>query len=243
VNRRRVVLLATATLVLVAACDTSAPTVAPSPTPGVFVDRPAVQIDGTWTAQNGTWTFTGSVDPLGAPTDVVLDVGPGPQTLRQFDTHLPVAQQVVDAKPLTITTDQIPNIPEICVRFTATNSAGSSSSSPLCFPHDLPTFLPPGAPVVRIDGVTPAANGQWTVSAYVDSKRAATDAVLDIGTGPASSPTYTAHVSLATAFLDAATLQVVVTAPNANEVCIRVTATNSVGTTSSAPTCLSPAPS
>ena len=226
---------------LVAACDSSAPTAPPSATPGVFADRPAVGIGNTWTAQNGKWTFTGSIDPLGAPTDVVLDVGPGPQTLRQFDSHLAVAQQVVDAQELTITTDQIPDIPEICVRFTATNRVGSSSTSPLCFPHDIPTLPPPGAPVVRIDGVTPAANGQWTVSAYVDSKRAATDAILDIGTGPASSPTYSAHVSLVKAFLDAATLQLSVAVPNANEVCVRVTATNSVGTTSSAPTCFSPA--
>lgn len=228
-------------LLLLAACDASAPTPSPLSTPGVFADRPAVGISNSWTAQDGKWTFTGSVDPLGAPTDVVLEVGPGPETLRQFDTHLDVVQQVAIAQELTITTDQIPNVPEICVRFTATNSVGSSSSSPLCFPHDVPTIPPPGAPVVRIDGVTPTANGQWTVSAYLDSKRAATDAVLDIGTGPASSPTYTAHVSLATAFLDAATLQVSVAVPSGDQVCIRVTATNSVGTTSSAPTCFSPA--
>ena len=240
-RRPVIVALLAAAVVVLAGCDTSAPTGAPSPTPGAFADRPGVTIDGTWTAQNGRWTFTGSVDPLGAPTDVVLDVGPGPQTLRQFDSHLPVVRQVADAQVLAITTDQIPNIPERCVRFTATNQVGSSSTPPLCFPHDIPTLPPPGAPVVRIDNVTPAANGQWTVSAYVDSKRAATDAVLDIGTGPATSPTYTAHVSLVKAFLDAATLQVSVDVPSAGQVCIRVTATNSVGTTSSAPTCFSPA--
>ena len=240
-RRPVIVALLAAAVVVLGGCDTSAPTGAPSPTPGVFADRPGVTIDGTWTAQNGRWTFTGSVDPLGAPTDVVLDVGPGPQTLRQFDTHLPVVRQVVDAQALTITTDQIPDIPEICVRFTATNRVGSSVTPPLCFPHVVPTIPPPGAPVVRIDNVAPAANGQWTISAYVDSKRAATDAVLDIGTGPASSPSYTAHVSLAKAFLDAATLQIAVSVPNADEVCVRVTATNSVGTTSSAPTCFSPA--
>ncbi|MBI3750658.1 MAG: hypothetical protein HY263_03230 [Chloroflexi bacterium] len=239
-NRSGVV-LALGALVLLAACDSSAPTAAPSATPGLFADRPAVGISSTWTAQNGHWTFTGSVDPQGAPTDVILDVGPGPQTLRQFDTHLPVAQQVVDAQSLSITTDQIPDNPEICVRFAATNSAGTSFTQPLCFPHDLPTFSPPGAPLVRIDSVAPAANGQWTVLAYIDPKGATTDVVLDVGTGPATAPTYTAHVSMTKAMTEAASLQVSTEVPNAEQVCVRVTATNSNGTTSSAPTCFSPA--
>lgn len=231
-----------AVTIALAACDAVAPSVGPSPSPtsDVFADRPAVQMDTTWTAAKGQWTFTGSVDPQGAATDVVFEIGPGPETLRQFDTQLPVVQQLTAAGPLTITTGQIPNIPLICVRFTATNEVGTSFSTPLCFLHDLPTIPPPGAPTVRIDQVAPAANGQWTVSAYIDPKGAATDAVLDVGTGPASAPTFTSHISMTKGMTEAATLQVTTAVPQSAEVCIRVIATNSIGTTSSAPSCFSP---
>jgi hypothetical protein len=229
---------------LLAVVGCSGPTASPSasPTAAPFADRPAVSIDGTWTAQNGQWTFTGTVDPQGNATDVVLEVGPGPQTLREFDAQVPVSQGVLDAGPVTITTSQIPDIPEICVRFSATNAVGTSVSQPLCVPHDIPTLAPPGSPTIRVDSVAPATNGQWSISAYVDPMHAATDAVLDIGTGPASSPSYTKHVPLATGMSDPASLQVAFDLPaGAAEVCVRVTATNSVGTTSSDPTCFSPA--
>lgn len=120
-----------------AGCEVPTPTVAPT----AFALRPSVQIDQTWRADNGEWTFTGRVDPQGDPTDVVLEIGPGPATARQFDRQVPVAQDVTEAGPLTITTRDIPDIDEICVRFTATNSAGTSSSTPLCVPHDLPSFV------------------------------------------------------------------------------------------------------
>ncbi|HEX4897130.1 MAG TPA: hypothetical protein VFV53_02075 [Candidatus Limnocylindrales bacterium] len=120
-----------------AGCDATPPTASPT----AFALRPAVQIDGTWQASNGQWTFTGRVDPQGDPTDVVLDVGPGPATTRQFNQQIPVAQDLTEAGPLTITTRDMPDIDEICVRFTATNSAGTSSSTPLCVPHDLPSFV------------------------------------------------------------------------------------------------------
>ena len=71
-NRRRVAALAVGAALLVAACDQAVVPASPSATPGVFADRPAIGISGTWTAQNGQWTFTGSVDPNGAPTNVVL---------------------------------------------------------------------------------------------------------------------------------------------------------------------------
>jgi hypothetical protein len=224
----------------VAACDATTPTssIRPSGTPSLFADRPAVQIDGTWTALNGRWTFTGSVDPEGSPTDVVLDVGPGPSRLRQFESHVPVAQALLAAGPLTITTQAIPDIPVICVRFTATNQAGASFTTPLCFPHDLPTPGPPGAPVVRIDGPPSQANGEWSFTAYVDPKNAPTDVILEIGTGPT---TFTKQVSVAKGSLVAATLQVATAdIPASGEACVRFTATNSVGTTSSAPLCFSP---
>jgi hypothetical protein len=71
----------------------------------------------------------------------VLEVGPGPATVRQFDQQIPVVEDIVEPGPLTIRTSAIPDIDEICVRFTATNSAGTSSSTPLCFPHDLPSLV------------------------------------------------------------------------------------------------------
>jgi hypothetical protein len=113
----------------------------PSVAPTESAPRPAVQIDETWTATNGEWTFTGFVDPAGDPTDVMLEVGPGPSTARRFDQQIPVAQDLTEAGPLTTTTRDIPDIDEICVRFTATNGAGTSLTSPLCFPHDLPSFV------------------------------------------------------------------------------------------------------
>jgi hypothetical protein len=118
----------------VAPTPSATPTVPPAP-------KPSVQIDPTWQADGGEWTFTGRVDPQGDPTDVVLEIGPGPATARQFNPQIPVAQDVMEAGPLTISTRDIPDIDEICVRFTATNSAGTSSTSPLCVPHDLPSFV------------------------------------------------------------------------------------------------------
>jgi hypothetical protein len=118
----------------IAPTPSATPTVPPPP-------KPSVQIDPTWQAEGGEWTFTGRVDPQGDPTDVVLEIGPGPFTARQFDRQVPVAQDLTAAGPLTITTRDFPDIDEICVRFTATNSAGTSSTSPLCVPHDLPSFV------------------------------------------------------------------------------------------------------
>jgi hypothetical protein len=122
-----------------AACE-AAPTPGPSPT-SAFAAKPAIHIDDSWKAANGEWTFTGYVDPGGESTDVILEIGPGPATLRQFDRQLPVVEDLLEAGPLTISTRDIPDIDVICVRFTATNGAGASSSSPLCFPHDLPSFI------------------------------------------------------------------------------------------------------
>jgi hypothetical protein len=158
-----------------AGCDATPPTAAPT----AFSLRPAVQIDGTWQADNGQWTFTGRVDPQGDPTDVVLDVGPGPATVRQFNQQVPVAQDVTRAGPLTITTGEIPDIDEICVRFTATNSAGTSSSTPLCVPHDLPSFvIDVDPPVVTFSA---PATGDTTVLEATTFTVEWTEA--DVGTG------------------------------------------------------------
>ena len=99
-------------------------------------------MDSSFFRSNGEWMFTGRVDPQGAATDVILEIGPGPSNARVFTRQIPVAHVAFDPTPLTITTGDLPDIPEICVRFTATNIAGSSSSTPLCFPYELPTAPP-----------------------------------------------------------------------------------------------------
>jgi len=174
-----VVTLATVAL---AGCD-AAPTPSPSPSPtSAFAAKPAIHIDDSWKSLDGEWTFTGYVDPEFESTDVILEIGPGPATLRQFDRQVPVAQDLLEAGPLTITTQDIPDIDVICVRFTATNSAGTSSSSPLCFPHDLPSFA--------VDSVPPTttfsapAFGSLTVITVLTFTVAWTEA--DEGSGVAS---------------------------------------------------------
>lgn len=220
-------------LVSIVGCGGPPPSSA-APTPSA--DRASIQIDKTWTAANGQWTFTGLVDPFGDATDVVLEIGPG--TARQFDTKLPVAQGLTAAGPLTITTREIPDIDQICVRFTATNSAGSTSSTPLCFPHDIPSFAP-GAPTVQIDERWTAADGEWTFKAYVDPKGEPTDVILEIGPGPATAPRFDTRIPAARAMTEAATLAITTKkVPDSDEVCVRFTATNSVGTSSSTPLCV-----
>src|SRR5258706_8129644 len=126
--------------------------------------KPAIRIDPTWKASNGQWTFTGTVDPLGESTDVVLEIGPGPSTARVFSQQIPVAQGLTLPGPLTVATTQIPDIPEICVRFSATNTSGTSVTSPLCFPHDLPSFVPEAGPPVTTFGA-PAVGTSTVVNA------------------------------------------------------------------------------
>jgi hypothetical protein len=219
---------------LLAACDTSAP----SPSPAAFADRPGIQLDTTWTALNGQWTFTGNVDPNGAPTGVVLEIGPGPVTARVFDAQVTVADHVSAQMPLAITTTKIPNIPQICVRFTASNSVGTSWSTPLCFPHDLPTEPPPGPPTVTIEPTFTTADGKWTFTADVDPHHGPTDLVLETGTGAASAPSFTKTIPIESGIADVARVQFATSElPASGEVCVRFTATNSLGKASSDPLC------
>jgi hypothetical protein len=222
-------------LVAVQGCDNGPPPSTASPI--TLAVRPAVQIDQDWKAVDDLWTFTGNVDPQGEATDVILEIGPGPATARRFDTRVPVQQDLTAAGSLRIDTREIPDIDEICVRFTATNSGGTTSSSPLCFPHDLPSFAPT-APIVEIDERWTAANGEWTFKGRIDPKGVATDVVLEIGSGPASSGKFETKVPAAQDLTDAATLTITTREiPDVDEVCVRFTATNSVGTSSSTPLC------
>jgi hypothetical protein len=162
--------------VALGACDAATASPTPEPVP------PGIAIDQQWQAIDGQWTFTGHVDPLGSPTDVVFEIGPGPSTARQFDTKLTVARALTDAGPLTITTAEIPDIDEICVRFSATNIAGTSSSSPLCFPHDLPSFVVDADPPATT--FTAPAYGSTTVIS--ESRYTVAWTASDTGSGIAS---------------------------------------------------------
>ncbi len=225
-----------AALALVGCDDTPKPSA--SPTEAAAALRPGIQIDPSWTALDGRWTFTGQVDPRGDPTDVVLEVGPGPSNLRKFDAKLTVARGATTKGPLTITTSEIPNIPEICVRFSATNSAGSSSSTPVCFPHDPPSLPPPAAPTVRIDPTWFITNGQWTFTANVDPHVDPTSVVLELGRGPATAPVYLSKVIGPVDLTVPATLSMSTgSIPNASVVCVRFTVKNSLGSASSAAVC------
>ncbi len=224
-------------LFAVVGCGSSTPSVnTPAPI------QPAVEIDKTWTAANGEWTFTGRVDPEGDPTDVVLEVGPGPSTARRFDAQLPVAEGLTEAGPVTITTREIPDVDEICVRFTATNSAGRSSSTPLCVPHDLPSVLPPAAPTIKIDQTFNVADGQWTFTGRVDPGRQPTDVILEIDPGPTNPAQFSRQLAVATGLADPATVAVTTSdVPLEGEVCVLFIATNSLGSAASRPLCFQPA--
>ena len=203
--------------------------------------RPAIELAREWTALNGDWTFTGHVDPHDDPTDVVLQIGPGPATARVFDSQVGVKDGVTTPTPLTVTTRAIPDIKEICVRFSATNSAGTAFTSPLCFPHDLPTIAPPGTPTVEIDATWAKGDSGWSFTGRFDPNGSPTDVVLDIGRGPAADPTFTDHVPVQAALVEQATLTFSTTKiPDAPEVCVRFTATNALGTVSSKPLCFDP---
>ena len=221
---------------MLAACGTPPPSVAPTPT----ALRPAIRIDPTWTALDGEWTFTGQVDPFGEPTDVVLEIGPAPASARVFDQELPVAQDLTDAGPLTIATRELPDADEVCVRFSAANSAGTTSSTPLCFPRAVPSVVP-AAPAVEIDEAWTEEDGEWSFTGRIDPEGEPTDVVLEIGPGPAADPTWTSEVAAAQDLLEPAALTVATRdIPDSAEACVRFTATNDIGTMSSESLCFRP---
>src|SRR5687768_18589835 len=88
---------------------------APPPSPAASLGRPVVQIDDEWSEADGRWTFTGRLDPQGGATDVVFEIGPGPSTARRFDTQLTVGEGVASERSLTVPTEEIPAIAEVCV--------------------------------------------------------------------------------------------------------------------------------
>lgn len=140
IRPRSLALVAVAAATILGGCG--GPTSTPTPQAAV----PVVEIDPAWGSIDGEWTFTGRVDPRGAETDVVLEAGPGTSTGRRFDRQFAVAYGVVAPGPLTVVTRDLADILQVCVRFTATNSAGTSWSAPLCFAHDLPSTIADDVP-------------------------------------------------------------------------------------------------
>jgi hypothetical protein len=108
---------------------------ATSPSPKASLDSiPAISIDQSWTSTDNVFTFTGSVDPQSLPTLVVLEIGVGPQGSGVFGQSVPVSDRVISPGPVSVQV-KVPTASEVCVRFTATNEAGTSSSRPLCIPN------------------------------------------------------------------------------------------------------------
>lgn len=138
VLRRLVVLGVLA--VLLSACEFSTQRPVPPPTgpPPVGAAAPAISIDQRWTTVDGTWTFTGRLDPGGAPTDVILEIGHDIANQRSFEREEPVAQDVMDVGQISVDVEVPSGRPNVCVRFTATNEVGSGSSQPFCVSTTLP---------------------------------------------------------------------------------------------------------
>jgi hypothetical protein len=137
-----------AALVIAAAtgsCD--AVTVPPSATP-FTPTAPLMRYPsgGGYSFDGATWTFHGSVNPNGSSTDVVLEVGSGTTEAPTFDRELPVAEGLILPDAFEFQTSNL--IAPFCVRFTATNEVGVTSTPALCptaphlsFPPD-PTVAP-----------------------------------------------------------------------------------------------------
>jgi hypothetical protein len=234
--RSALVVAVVAVVALLAACREQA--VAPTPRATRPPIAPIVQMDQSWTAIGGHWTFTGYLDPEGYPSDVALDYGQGSVSSMQVLGQVPVAQAVSTAGPITVTTSQIPKVDQVCVRFAATSQIGSSTSQPLCFPYTPPTAQPPVPPSVEIQTDVTFANGAWTFAVSVDPGNALTSVALQIGHGPASKPVYTSTIEVAKGVSDTSTIQFTTKdLPEVSTVCVRFVATNSAGKASSDPLC------
>ena len=121
-------LLATV-VVAVAGCDVV--TVSPSPsesTPSAPFIR--FRTDSTAQFDGERWTFLATLGPNGSPTDLVLEVGSSTLEAPAFDRTIPVEAVVIAPRSM----DFRVVLPEgsFCVRFTATNAVGTSSTALHC---------------------------------------------------------------------------------------------------------------
>jgi hypothetical protein len=128
---------------IAAACEFAPAPPEPQPEPlattgAATAGPPAISIDETWTVSDRTWTFTGGLDPRGAATNVILEIGHDIANPRAFERDVPVAQDELDAGAISVAIEVPTGRPHVCVRFTATNAAGSGSSRPLCVSTSLP---------------------------------------------------------------------------------------------------------
>lgn len=130
----------------IAGCSEPVPET-PTPSPPT---APTIVV-GNFTGIDGRWTFNASVHPRGSPTDVVLEYYLGPEGSRDFDQRVDVETGLLDSGTMTaqlvLADDAV-----FCVRFTATNEVGSTSSEPRCLGE-----RPPGVIVVPVPPSDPAS--------------------------------------------------------------------------------------
>lgn len=111
----------------IAGCGEPSPE-SPTPSPAT---APTIVV-GNFTGMDGRWTFNASVHPRGGPTDVVLEYYLGPEGSGDFDQRIEVETGLLDSSTVTaqlvLADDAV-----FCVRFTATNEVGATSSEPRCF--------------------------------------------------------------------------------------------------------------
>jgi hypothetical protein len=129
VNAARAWLLLPLLALAIAACgEPVEPSATPTPEP---LAAPTIVV-GSFTGINGRWTFNASVHPRGSPTDIVLEYHLGPEGSGEFDQHVDVKTGLVASGTVTaqlvLADDAV-----FCVRFTATNEVGTTSSEPRCF--------------------------------------------------------------------------------------------------------------
>jgi hypothetical protein len=110
---------------LVFGCTSPAPSRTDTPP-----TAPTIQM-GDWTASNIHWTFSASVNPRGGPTDVDLEWGLGDAASASFDTIVRVDTGRLVAGVVKAELSLPPNA-AFCVRFTARNDVGSTSTDPSC---------------------------------------------------------------------------------------------------------------
>jgi hypothetical protein len=121
-------LIGLAACVLIGACGPGPASSTPPPEPPP--EAPTISFH-RYTAANGIWTFYAFIDPGGSPTVVVLETGAGPVDAPDFVDSVPVASAMLNPGEVTGVV-QYPEDASFCVRFTATNAAGTTSSPPRC---------------------------------------------------------------------------------------------------------------
>jgi hypothetical protein len=112
---------------IAAGCEPSASPLSPTEPP---LKAPTIQFD-RYTATNGVWTFYATVNPGGSPTEVVLETGVGTEDAPVFDDRVPVASDMLSSGQVTAVVEY-PEDVAFCVRFTARNEVGTTSTAPRC---------------------------------------------------------------------------------------------------------------